>query len=65
MKKYRHSEIDRKVKLVCTKCGKEVEVRTDLPVSAESVMKETDFQIVGMRFEYLGCCRHCMPMKRR
>jgi Fe2+ or Zn2+ uptake regulation protein len=64
MKKYRHSEIHRKVKLVCTKCVKEFELRSDLPVSAESVEEKTGFQIVGVRFEYLGYCSHCTVKKR-
>lgn len=47
------------VNLICKKCGKISDLPGELPFSAETVLSETGFQPVTMRFEYYGYCKEC------
>ena len=47
------------INLICMKCGKIEDFRGKLPYSYTQVRQKTDFQPVGMRYEYYGYCKDC------
>ena len=47
------------VNLICKKCGKIEDFPGELPYSYAQVQQKTDFQPVGMRYEYYGYCKDC------
>jgi Fe2+ or Zn2+ uptake regulation protein len=47
------------INLICKKCGKIEDFPGELPLSYAQVKKRTDFQPVGMRYEYYGYCKKC------
>ena len=47
------------INLICKKCGKIEDFSGELPYSYTQVQQKTDFQPVGMRYEYYGYCKDC------
>jgi Fe2+ or Zn2+ uptake regulation protein len=47
------------INLICKKCGKIEDFPGELPYSYTQVQQKTDFQPVGMRYEYYGYCKDC------
>ena len=47
------------INLICKKCGKIKDFPGELPYSYTQVQQKTDFQPVGMRYEYYGYCKDC------
>lgn len=47
--------------LICTQCGKIDDFVYDLPGSYKTVEEQTGFKARGMRFEFYGLCRDCLP----
>ena len=51
--------VDDHINLICKKCGKIEDFPGKLPYSYTQVQQKTDFQPVGMRYEYYGYCKDC------
>ena len=51
--------VDDHINLICKKCGKIEDFPGELPYSYTQVQQKTDFQPVGMRYEYYGYCKDC------
>jgi len=49
--------------LVCQRCGAIEDFHAVLPVPAERIEKRTGFKVSGVRLEYYGHCRRCLPVK--
>lgn len=47
------------INLICKRCGKIEDFPGELPYSYTQVQQKTDFQPVGMRYEYYGYCKEC------
>jgi Fe2+ or Zn2+ uptake regulation protein len=58
------SNVANHINLICKKCGKIEDFPGEVPLSFDAVKARTDFQPVGMRFEYYGYCKACSRKKR-
>jgi len=47
------------INLICKKCGRIVDLPGGITLSYAKVRQKTDFQPVGMRYEYYGYCKDC------
>ena len=47
------------INLICKKCGRIVDLPGGITLSYAKVQQKTDFQPVGMRYEYYGYCKDC------
>jgi len=52
------------INLICKKCGKIEDFPGEIPLSYAQVKERTDFQPVGMRFEYYGYCKACRKKEK-
>jgi len=57
--------ISNHINLICKKCGKIEDFPGEVPLSFTAVKEKTDFQPVGIRFEYYGYCKACGIRKKR
>ena len=53
------------INLICRQCGRIKDFPGGMPLSYAQVKKRTDFQPVGMRYEYYGFCKACRKTQRR
>jgi Fur family transcriptional regulator, peroxide stress response regulator len=47
------------INLICKKCGRIEDLPGGITLSYAKVQQKTDFQPVGMRYEYYGYCKDC------
>ena len=52
------------INLICKKCGRIEDFPGEIPLSYARVRERTDFQAVGMRYEYYGFCKACRKTRR-
>ncbi|MCB9481773.1 MAG: transcriptional repressor [Desulfobacteraceae bacterium] len=46
--------------VVCEKCGKIIDAKTDINLLAKEVSKETGFEIRSHRLDFYGICPQCL-----
>lgn len=49
--------------VVCEKCGKIIDAKTDINILAKEVSKETGFEIKSHRLDFYGICPDCLNKK--
>jgi Fe2+ or Zn2+ uptake regulation protein len=51
--------ISNHINLICKKCGRIEDLSGGISLSYMQIQQKTDFQPVGMRYEYYGYCKDC------